>query len=167
MILAILVIGARQLGLAILMHDGAHAALHSHLKVNDWVGTWLCGAPVGASLSRYRPYHLQHHKFAQQSDDPDLSLSAPFPITPRSFWRKALRDLTGQTFYKQRIAPTLAAFRTRKAKNLSHAQVAEALWAFWGPFIITNGLLWRWPSPDSGGFGRFFGSYQWRPGIRW
>ena len=37
------------------MHDGAHAALHSNLKVNDWVGEWLCGAPVGASLARYRP----------------------------------------------------------------------------------------------------------------
>ncbi len=142
LILAVMVIGARQLGLAILMHDGAHAALHANLRVNDWVGNWLCGAPVGASLGRYHAYHLTHHKFAQQAEDPDLSLSAPFPISPKSFRRKALRDLTGQTFYKQRIAPTVAAYRTRKAKKLSHAQVAEALWAFWGPFVITNAILW-------------------------
>jgi fatty acid desaturase len=141
-ILAMVVIGARQLGLAILMHDAAHAALHRNLKLNDWVGQWLCGAPVGANLSRYRAYHLTHHKFAQQVEDPDLVLSKPFPISRGSFWRKALRDLSGQTFYKQRIAPTLAAYRTRKAKGLSHAQVAEALWNFWGPFVIANGLAW-------------------------
>src|SRR5256885_17126814 len=39
--LAIAIIGARQLGLAILMHDAAHGALHPSLKVNDWVGNHL------------------------------------------------------------------------------------------------------------------------------
>ena len=40
--LAVPIIGARQLGLAILMHDAAHGALHPNLKVNDWVGDHLC-----------------------------------------------------------------------------------------------------------------------------
>lgn len=141
-IAAVLIIGARQLGLAILMHDGAHAALHPDIKINDFVGYWLCGAPVGANLQRYRPYHLTHHRFAQQKEDPDLVLSKPFPITRGSFARKALRDLTGQTFFKQRIAPTLDAYRTRTAKGLSHEQVADALWSFWRPFVITNGAAW-------------------------
>jgi fatty acid desaturase len=141
LILAVMVIGARQLGLAILMHDAAHAALHKHLSINDWVATWLCGAPVGASLQNYRPYHLTHHKFAQQPEDPDLGLSAPFPITPVSLRRKMIRDLTGQTFFKQRIKPTLDAYRTRTAKGLSHAQVAEGLWKFWGKFVIANGAI--------------------------
>src|SRR5512143_2285338 len=39
--LAIAVIGARQLGLAIIMHDAAHVALHPDPKVNDWVGNHL------------------------------------------------------------------------------------------------------------------------------
>lgn len=140
-IAAMLVIGARQLGLSILMHDAAHGALHDNVKINDFVGAWLCGAPVGADLGRYRAYHLGHHKFAQQPEDPDLILSKPFPITPTSFRRKMIRDLTGQTFFKQRIAPTIAAYRTRQAKGLSHAQVAEALWTFWGRFVIANGVL--------------------------
>lgn len=37
-VLAVMLIGARQLGLAILMHDAAHGALHADIKVNDWVG---------------------------------------------------------------------------------------------------------------------------------
>src|SRR3546814_19599021 len=34
----------------------------------------------------------------------DLSLSKPFPTKRASLWRKVLRDLTGQTFFKQRVA---------------------------------------------------------------
>ncbi len=141
LVLAVMVIGARQLGLAILVHEAAHAALHKAMTVNDWVATWLCGAPVGASLQNYRPYHLTHHKFAQQAEDPDLGLSAPFPITPVSLRRKMIRDLTGQTFFKQRIKPTIDAYATRKAKGLSHEQVAEGLWKFWGKFVIANGVM--------------------------
>jgi fatty acid desaturase len=106
--LAVMIIGARQLGLAILMHDAAHGALHPNLKVNDWAAEWLCNPGV----ERYRKYHLAHHKFAQQAEDPDLVLSAPFPITRTSLWRKVARDLTGQTFFKQRFG---GAYRKARA----------------------------------------------------
>lgn len=113
--LSIMVIGARQLGLAILMHEAAHGALHPNKAVNDFVGHWLCAVPVGASLHAYRPYHLSHHRFAQQAEDPDLVLSAPFPVTRASLGRKIVRDLTGQTFFKQRIRPLLGLFGVRAA----------------------------------------------------
>ena len=96
-LLAVMVVGARQLGLAILMHEAAHGGLHANQAINEWVGQWLCAVPVGADLASYRSYHLQHHKFTQQPEDPDLSLSAPFPISKDSYVRKAIRDLTGQT----------------------------------------------------------------------
>ncbi|MFN0182597.1 MAG: fatty acid desaturase family protein [Aquabacterium sp.] len=101
--LVVAVIGTRQLGLFILMHDGAHGLLHPNRRVNDAVAYMLCSSTLGA----YRPYHLQHHRYVQQREDPDLGLSAPFPVTRASLWRKLLRDLTGQTFFKQRLAPLL------------------------------------------------------------
>ncbi|MEM9740146.1 MAG: fatty acid desaturase family protein [Pseudomonadota bacterium] len=101
--LAIPIIGARQLGLAVLMHEAAHGGLSTKKAINDFTGQWLCAAPVGAQLQAYRRYHLTHHKYAQQPEDPDLILSAPFPITRQSLRRKILRDLTGQTFLKQRL----------------------------------------------------------------
>jgi len=110
-LIAVMVVGARQLGLAILMHEAAHGGLHSNRAINEWIGQWLCAVPVGADLARYRAYHLQHHKFTQQPEDPDLSLSAPFPISKDSYRRKAIRDLTGQTFVKQRLPLLLALFR--------------------------------------------------------
>ena len=99
--LAVVIIGTRQLGLFILMHDGAHGLLHPNRRINDGVAHWLCSS----SLVEYRPYHLQHHRHVQQAEDPDLGLSAPFPISRASLKRKLLRDLSGQTFYKQRLAP--------------------------------------------------------------
>jgi len=109
--LAVMIIGARQLGLAILMHDAAHGALHPDPTVNDWVAEWVCGG----GLISYRNYHLQHHKYAQQSEDPDLVLSAPFPITRASMRRKIVRDLTGQTWFKQRFGRLVARLKARKA----------------------------------------------------
>ena len=102
-VIAVMVIGARQLGLAILMHDAAHGLLFKSRRLNEWVATWLCAAPVFTSLQLYRPYHLKHHRHTQQAEDPDLGLSAPFPITRKSLWRKIARDLSGRTAYQRRL----------------------------------------------------------------
>jgi len=108
--LAVIIIGGRQLGLGILMHDAAHGALHPNPKINDFVGEWF----TGGGLVRYRTYHLGHHKFAQQAEDPDLGLSAPFPITRTSLRRKMIRDLTGQTAFKLRFGDFQARLKARK-----------------------------------------------------
>lgn len=102
-VVAIVLIGGRQLGLAILMHDAAHRALFKNTRLNDFVGAHFCGFPVGASLTLYRPYHLSHHRHTQQPEDPDLILSAPFPITKTSFKRKMWRDILGVTGYQRRL----------------------------------------------------------------
>jgi fatty acid desaturase len=105
------IVGGRQLGLAILMHDGAHGLLHPDRKLNNWLGQWPSGAATGSDLHAYRAYHLTHHKFTQQPEDPDLSLSQPFPTSRDSLRRKVIRDLTGQTFFKQRSHQFAAAWR--------------------------------------------------------
>jgi fatty acid desaturase len=108
-VLAIAVIGSRQLGLAILMHDGAHGSLAKNDWLNMVLSQWFCAYPVFAETRAYRRYHLQHHARTQQSDDPDLILSAPFPITKPSYRRKFWRDITGRTGYAQRKAQLLNA----------------------------------------------------------
>jgi fatty acid desaturase len=108
-VLAVAIIGSRQLGLAILMHDGAHGCLANGEKLNMALSQWLCAYPVFAETKAYRRYHLQHHARTQQEDDPDLILSAPFPITRPSYRRKFWRDISGQTGYAQRKAQVLNA----------------------------------------------------------
>lgn len=136
-VLAFLVIGNRQLGLAILMHDASHRLLFANPKLNDFFGAWFCGAPVGASLKLYRPYHLSHHRHTQQAEDPDLSLSAPFPITRQSFRRKMVRDLFCVTGYQRRVA------QFRQAMRGANGFVASAatLWRNERAFFVSNLVL--------------------------
>ncbi len=105
-VVALFVIGGRQLGLAVLMHEAAHRTLLSDRRWNDWVGNWLCAYPVWSDLYPYRPYHLQHHAKTWTDADPDLPLASPFPVTRASMRRKIWRDLSGQTGWK-RLRATL------------------------------------------------------------
>lgn len=138
--LALAILGGRQLGLSILMHDGAHGLLHPNRKINNWLGQWPAGAATGSDLFAYRNYHLTHHKFTQQPEDPDLSLSAPFPTSRDSLRRKFVRDLTGQTFYKQRRAQFAAAMRGASitARTLGRFLVLQAI------LLTISLLLWGW-----------------------
>lgn len=142
--ICVMVIGTRQLGLAILMHEAAHGGLSPNARLNDVLGHWLCAVPIGASLHAYRPYHLSHHKYAQQPEDPDLVLSAPFPVSGASLWRKIVRDLTGQTFFKQRVLLPLGALRGRATARPSDDHDFEAVVTgrAVGAFLLVNaGLL--------------------------
>lgn len=133
------VIGTRQLGLAILMHEAAHGGLSPHRRLNDWIGHWLCAVPIGASLTAYRPYHLAHHKYAQQIEDPDLVLSAPFPVTRASLRRKIIRDLTGQTFFKQRVLFLFNAFASQRDEDMAEGAVVTGRSV--APFLLVNAVM--------------------------
>jgi len=139
-VLAAAIVGSRQLGLSILMHDGAHGLLFRNQRINHLASQWLLAWPVGTDMPTYRRYHLRHHARTQQDDDPDLVLSAPFPITRASFYRKLWRDISGQTGYAQRSAQIAAGVRPRTA--------AEDLAAWWthvkdkmGGMLAANAIL--------------------------
>jgi fatty acid desaturase len=93
LLIAVAVIGSRQLGLAVLMHEAAHWRLSPRHRLNDRLGAWLCAAPVFADLPRYRRRHHEHHRRTQQADDPDLALAS----VPGPLWLAALGDLGGLT----------------------------------------------------------------------
>jgi len=131
-IAALFVIGARQLGCAVLMHEAAHRSLFASRRVNDFVGQWLCAYPVWSDLRAYRPYHLQHHPHTGTERDPDLGLIRPFPITKASLRRKLWRDLSGRTgvkFARGAFARTFRRWRDPAARRAALGMAA------------TNGLL--------------------------
>ena len=85
-VLALFVIGARQLGFAILMHEAAHRSLFGNRRLNDWAGNWLAAYPVWAEVEPYRRYHLVHHAHTGTARRiPTSGLITPFPITRASF----------------------------------------------------------------------------------
>ena len=137
-ILAIMIIGARQLGLAVLMHDAAHNALFKTLSWNDTLADWLCAYPMMARTDAYRRYHLVHHTRTQQEDDPDLILSKPFPITRKSLRRKIIRDLTGQTGYQQRKAQILNALGPKELGLVGRLKHFNSKLGRW---VLTNWVI--------------------------
>jgi fatty acid desaturase len=148
-VLALFLIGARQLGFAVLMHEASHRTLLRGRRANDWAGNWLCGYPIWSDLNPYRPYHLQHHARTGTAEDPDLGLVKPFPITPASLRRKVWRDLSGQTgikFFRAAIRRTFGRYRedpiARRAAQgvvITNLVLLAILTAFGYPWLY---LLW-------------------------
>jgi fatty acid desaturase len=104
---AVVVLGGRQLALAILMHEAAHRTLFENRFLNDVLTDWLCARPVHAHVEKYRKHHLLHHAHTSTDRDPDLSLVEPFPTTRASLVRKFARDLFGATGLKRWIGLAL------------------------------------------------------------
>ena len=141
LLLAMIVLGGRQLGLGILMHDCAHRGLLPSAKANDWVGQWLCAAPVFADLDVYRRYHMTHHRHAGTGEDPDLPNYRGYPVPAASFARKVLRDVAGWTGLRSALAlgmlyshadPGAATFgfssRREAGKACAQRSVRHLLW---------------------------------------
>ncbi len=105
-LLALAIIGTRQLGLAVVMHESAHYTLFKNRELNDFVGNWLAGYPIYLSANMYRAHHLEHHAKTWTEEDPDLSLANSFPVSKASMTRKVLRDLLGVTGLKQLVGTT-------------------------------------------------------------
>ncbi len=152
-VVALAVLGGRQLGLAVLMHDCGHRALFRSSRLNLWVGRWLCAAPVFGELDSYFEKHQRHHIKAGSEEDPDLANYRDYAVTKASFRRKIIRDLTGQTGVR-----TLArAIRVGGMRYLYRPLVANglllgvlwlvgypALYLLWiGAYLTTNMLVSR------------------------
>lgn len=150
---AMLVIGGRQLALAILQHEGAHGTLFRTRWLNDVLTDWLCARPVWQNLAKYKAHHLQHHTKTGTGDDPDISLHADYPVTRRSLARKMGRDLAGLTGIKLIFGLAMmdaGVFKWTVANHIERLpqdgrttwdRVASALRNM-APMLITNGLLW-------------------------
>lgn len=67
-------IGTRQHGLLILMHDAVHRRMHRDPAVNDLISDVLCAWPLLISTEGYRGGHLQHHTALHTPADPDWQM---------------------------------------------------------------------------------------------
>ena len=155
-LVGVVLLGGRQLALAILMHECAHQSLFRTRALNEWVGKWLCAAPVWQQLTSYRRHHLAHHAHTSLEGDPDLGLVEPFPSSPGALRRKLVRDLTGLTFVRRTVGLVLmdagvlsysaSTGQRRVTPAPSASLMASNLLRHSGPVLLTNlvlaALLW-------------------------
>lgn len=137
-VLAVVLIGSRQLGLLILMHDGAHGTLCRTPWLNRLLAQGWCAWPTFADTHVYRAYHLKHHARTQQPDDPDIILTGHYPISRASLRRKLTRDMLGRSGFAQRRA------QLRQALGRSGQTLPQRLGHYWrtlGPQTLVNLLM--------------------------
>jgi fatty acid desaturase len=70
-LITIAFIGARQHGLLILMHDGAHYRLFRNRRMNDLISEIFLAWPNFVTMRSYRQHHFAHHRFLNSDRDPD------------------------------------------------------------------------------------------------
>ena len=96
----IVLIGARQHALLILMHDGTHFRLFRNRYLNDWIAELLLAWPHLVTMRTYRYHHLAHHNYTNSQNDPDWTRKQDnpewlFPQSPVRLTRMFVRDLSG------------------------------------------------------------------------
>ncbi len=100
-LLAVIILGGRQMGLGVVVHETGHRTFFSSARVNDFVGHWLAGYPIFSDKEGYMRVHLKHHQNAGTEDDPDLNNYRSYPVSRSSLKRKIWRDLSGQIGWRR------------------------------------------------------------------
>lgn len=151
-IAALVLLGGRHLGLGVLMHECGHGTLFRSKRLNRVVGNWLCAAPVMYRLDDYMSNHLAHHSKAGSDADPDLYRYQHYPVPAKSFQRKLLRDMSGQTtlnFLETGFKRNgVIVVNQQGKKTFDYQQLVRQ----YHPSIISNGilllLLWAFAVPE-------------------
>ena len=143
---ALVVIGTRQLGLAVVLHEASHRTLFNNRKLNDWVGNWLAAYPLYLSADMYRPHHLDHHGKTWGDTDPDRGLAEGFPVSKASMARKIARDLFGLTGLKQLIGTSYVAYKVIRRQEVGQGTLPmrlnrERMIRMVIGTFVTNGIL--------------------------
>src|SRR5262249_50980126 len=68
---AIILIGARQHALAVLLHEAAHYRVASNHSWNDFLSDWLVAYALLVPTEGYRAFHLKHHRALDTAEDPE------------------------------------------------------------------------------------------------
>lgn len=126
-LVAFVLMARGHVGLNILGHEAAHRLLFTNQKANDFVGRFLLGYPSFQAMLGYRRAHFAHHRDEMGPEEPDQALYAGYPITPASWRRKLIRDITGQSALKNFKGLYYGAKKGRSEARIILAMHAVAL----------------------------------------
>ena len=141
--LLVMIIGARQHGLLILMHDAVHRRLLANRRSNELLGYvlgWLCLL----RFENYRCMHLAHHRHLNTDRDPDWvsQQQAPHYVHPESWSDFAwifVKTITGMELVTQ-LRRILRYSGARHQSGPSHPPYR--LFGYVGVAFITTMVGW-------------------------
>ena len=139
-ILAILLLGGRQLGLAVIMHECGHGSMFTRWSWNKFAAQWLAAAFLLSDAKQYRIKHGKHHRLGGTAEDPDLANYRDYAIARKRFLRKIRRDLTGRTAIKIFLfSVKTQGWRGVVKWTIANGAMFAVLWATGHPWLY---LLW-------------------------
>jgi fatty acid desaturase len=96
-VLGFIVVSSRQQALLNCEHECVHRKFLPSLALNNFVGRYLCAAPVGSPFGVARARHLAHHRLLATPEDPDKGLhdGSPPKDTPLGLVRYFVHGLLG------------------------------------------------------------------------
>lgn len=141
-LLAIVLLGGRQLALGVIMHECGHGSFFEKWSHNRVAGQWLAAAFIYNNAKQYRIGHGKHHRNGGTEHDPDLANYKHYAVAPSSFARKVVRDLTGVTGVK------IFAYSARKLGTENVLMWIASNLVMWSILFATgHGLLYLlWPA---------------------
>jgi len=140
-LVALFVMGGRQLACSIIMHDAGHFALFNNKKVNDFAGKWFGSYLVLNDLLKYRACHIGHHLTTGTAEDPDISLTKGYPTSIASMFRKFFRDLSGATGIKSQFGMLymmLGYIKYSLSKDIQRISQKDLTWGEFFQTAFTN-----------------------------
>lgn len=135
-IIAVMLIGNRQHGLLILMHDSSHLRFSRNKTLNDWTGELLTAWPLFIRMKAYREKHLAHHKYSNTSEDPDFRIER-YPTTRKEIFISLLKDAFALNTLGQ-----LEEIKRLRTETTTGYKIARAL--FYLVLITAITLLGAW-----------------------
>lgn len=99
----LLLIAGRQGAFLQLVHEGAHSLIASSKKINDFIGNWMCGGPIGIYMLDYRKDHGKHHNHANTSNDApaDLEKYSITDLSSGDLKKLFIKDILGISAMKR------------------------------------------------------------------
>lgn len=85
---AIVIIGARQHALFVMIHEAVHMHISQNKFLNNWISDLFCAFPLLFDTEVYRKNHLAHHRHTNTDQDPDWVRKVglkewTFPVTKK------------------------------------------------------------------------------------
>lgn len=132
---AFVLIAGGQHGLALATHEFAHyLVLPKNRRLNDALGAWLFGAPIGIPLAVFRHRHFEHHRTFSTDDDPKTTYR--HPVRGVHLLREIARGLVGWEF----IAHAVEA-RARHAREAAAGTPEPPIAAAVPALLATQGTI--------------------------
>lgn len=119
--LILLIIGARQYAILVLLHDGQHGLLSKNKKWNDVISRYFIAAPLLSFFDKSRHSHLAHHQHLGDPQlDPDYESyfgGHPVKVPFYNLIKYLLVEMTGRKLFQILSGKKNQKEYQKKAKN--------------------------------------------------